>query len=135
MSTLTVTIPTAHLADSPHAGRDLAATLRTVAADIERDVRIAPTGSGEWQTETRTTGRATWTLAEDTTPRPIDTTEPPEGSVVLAHGTTGTAYQRFYSDGLWHGTNGRVLTWTQVRNLTTDPTRPPLLIHEAEEDE
>jgi hypothetical protein len=28
--------------------------------------------------------------------------EPPPGSVVLVHGVTGTAYQRFFSDGLWH---------------------------------
>lgn len=30
------------------------------------------------------------------------TPEPPHGSVILAYGLTGTAYQRFFSDGLYH---------------------------------
>lgn len=42
------------------------------------------------------------------------TNEPPRGSVVLAFGLTGTAYQRWYSDGLWHGSNGRVSTWHEL---------------------
>lgn len=51
--------------------------------------------------------------------------EPGHGSVVLVHGATGTAYQKFYSDGMWHGTNGRVITWEEI---CTKPN-PPLIIH------
>jgi hypothetical protein len=50
--------------------------------------------------------------------------QPDCGSVVLAHGLTGTAYQRFYSDGIWHGTNGQERTWEQVLNLGT-----PIIIY------
>ena len=35
--------------------------------------------------------------------------EPPPGSVVLLHSMTGTAAQRFYSDGMWHTTGGRCI--------------------------
>lgn len=55
--------------------------------------------------------------------------EPEHGSVILAHGWTGTAYQRFFSDGKWHGTNGRVLTWAEV-SAQCAPT-PIIVIHDA----
>jgi hypothetical protein len=44
--------------------------------------------------------------------------EPPRGSVVLAHGEEGTAWQRFYSDGLWHSVNGNVLDWSELQTTT-----------------
>ncbi len=40
--------------------------------------------------------------------------EPTHGSVVLTESFTGTAWQRHYSDGLWHSTTGRVKTWAEV---------------------
>ena len=40
--------------------------------------------------------------------------EPPHGSVVLVHGQTGTAWQRF-ADGRWHPTRGGGgRTWEQL---------------------
>lgn len=44
--------------------------------------------------------------------------QPPEGSVVIAHGEEGTAWQRFYSDGLWHSTTGKTLTWDELQDAT-----------------
>lgn len=41
--------------------------------------------------------------------------EPPEGSVVLIHGDTGTAYQRLYRTGMWHPTSGAIsLDWAEL---------------------
>ena len=63
---------------------------------------------------------------------PIEVTEePPMGSVVLAEGTTGTAWQRFYRDGLWHSTTGRVHTWAELVSYEQQCKRAagPLLIH------
>ena len=37
--------------------------------------------------------------------------EPREGSIVLVSSTTGTAAQRFYSDGLWHHATGDVTSY------------------------
>lgn len=53
-------------------------------------------------------------------PKPLDPTqgEPPLGSILLVHGLEGTAYQRHYSDGLYHSTTGRTLTFEQL--LATD---------------
>jgi len=36
------------------------------------------------------------------------------GTIVVSHGLSGTAYQRFFSDGLFHGTNGKVKTVHQM---------------------
>lgn len=44
--------------------------------------------------------------------------QPPKGSVVLAYGATGTAYQRHYRDGLWHGTNGKRVPWSALVDST-----------------
>jgi len=41
--------------------------------------------------------------------------EPIEGSVVMAHGKTGTAFQRWHSDGEWHGTNGLTVSWQNLQ--------------------
>lgn len=49
------------------------------------------------------------------------TDQPHPGSVVLSGGPHGTAWQRHFSDGLWHRTGGgRGRTWREVmahRNL------------------
>lgn len=46
---------------------------------------------------------------------------PLPGSVVLAEGVHGTAWQRHFNDGLWHSTRGgRPITWADIlrkRNL------------------
>lgn len=44
--------------------------------------------------------------------------EPPHGSVVIAHGQTGTAYQRHFSSGMWLGTSGKSVTWAQLLDVT-----------------
>ena len=41
-------------------------------------------------------------------------TEPPHGSVVLTESASGTAWQRHFSDGLWHSTTGQVKPWHEV---------------------
>lgn len=40
--------------------------------------------------------------------------EPPHGSVVMTESTSGTAWQRHFSDGLWHSTTGRTSTWAKL---------------------
>lgn len=40
--------------------------------------------------------------------------EPPPASVVLASGPTGTAWQRFASDGWWHSTTGKRASWERL---------------------
>lgn len=56
-----------------------------------------------------------------------DANEPALGSVVLTEGSTGTAWQRLFKDGLWHSARGgRPKTWEQMlrmRNMT--------LVHDA----
>jgi len=37
--------------------------------------------------------------------------EPTHGSIVMVASTTGTAAQRFYSDGLWHHATGDVTSY------------------------
>jgi len=54
--------------------------------------------------------------------------EPTYGAVVMVHGMTGTAYQRFYSDGLWHGTNGQVCTWEDILAINV------IVLHETGEE-
>lgn len=54
--------------------------------------------------------------------------EPNPGSVALTEGEFGTAWQKFFSDGLWHRAGGRqTKTWSQLvlhRNL--------VLVYEAD---
>lgn len=57
--------------------------------------------------------------------------EPAHGSVVLAFGSSGTAYQRFFSDGQWHGTQGDVLDYD---SLIIKSVRPLILLREVPED-
>lgn len=51
----------------------------------------------------------------------IETEEPEPGSVVLVNGRHGTAWQRYFDDGLWHSVRGgRPRTWgevSQMRNM------------------
>ena len=58
----------------------------------------------------------------------------PLGSVVLAAGTTGTAYQRFHSDAAYHGTNGKVLPTLQAV-ADTHRGEPLILLHRAPEED
>jgi transcriptional regulator with XRE-family HTH domain len=37
--------------------------------------------------------------------------EPPRGDLLMADGPTGTAWQRYNSDGLWHSTTGKRAPW------------------------
>lgn len=55
--------------------------------------------------------------------RELDPTStcPPWGSVVLRHSPTGTAYQRWYSDGLFHGTDGLTLTFPELFHSKGSP--------------
>lgn len=47
--------------------------------------------------------------------------QPEPGSVVLSGGEHGTAWQRYFSDGMWHRVGGgKARTWTELlakRNL------------------
>lgn len=56
--------------------------------------------------------------------------EPEPGSVVLSSGEWGTAWQRYFSDGLWHsvGTEGRGKAWDEMLRL-----RNLVLVYEARE--
>ncbi len=52
--------------------------------------------------------------------------EPNCGSVVVAQSLTGTAFQRFFSDGLWHSGTGKTEPWEYVRDLPS-----PVLLYVA----
>lgn len=52
-------------------------------------------------------------------------TEPPTGSVLLADGLTGTAWQRFFSDGLWHSVTGKSEPWRYFTHRDTIDGRTP----------
>lgn len=54
--------------------------------------------------------------------------ELPNGSIVLLNGPSGTAYQRYFSDGLFHGTSGQVLTFNELFEIGD---RAPLLVYRA----
>lgn len=62
--------------------------------------------------------------------------EPPPGSVVLTEGPSGTAYQRFHSDGSWHSTASgltRSFDWEALQRKTDrDGAFPLLLVHDAD---
>lgn len=51
----------------------------------------------------------------------LDGDQPEPSSIVMDQGTHGTAWQRHFSDGLWHSTRGgRPLPWSAMlvkRNL------------------
>lgn len=61
------------------------------------------------------------------------TEQPPKGSVVMAQGRTGTAWQRFMSDGKWHSTsNGRIATWDELVAEEFKYGRPaPFIIYDT----
>ena len=64
--------------------------------------------------------------------------EPPEGSVLMIESTTGTAVQRFYSDGLYHATTGATFTYEALfhshRSQGTFPREVYLVYRAPEED-
>lgn len=72
----------------------------------------------------------THTFTAELQPLDLAGPEPTPGSIVLAYGPTGTAYQRFHSDGLYHGTTGKVLTYDQLLMLDFDD-RPLLVVYAA----
>lgn len=61
-------------------------------------------------------------------PPPIAEAEPLPGSVVMAEGISGTAFQRHFSDGLWHSTTGRVRTWQELVDAEIEWKRPGLFL-------
>jgi hypothetical protein len=63
-------------------------------------------------------------------PTPQD--EPPHGSVVLLNGVTGTAWQRHYTDGLWHSTAHAVpYTWANLLDTRAVRANGIHVIHRA----
>ena len=59
--------------------------------------------------------------------------EPRHGSIVLVASTTGTAAQRFYSDGLWHHATGDVTTYEGLHLRRDGIRRDVFLVWEAPE--
>ena len=66
--------------------------------------------------------------------------EPERGSIIMTHGDWGTAYQRFFSDGLWHrvgGGGGRTWDWVlrqrSVRLVYDAPVRPSAEVLRAQQ--
>ena len=57
--------------------------------------------------------------------------EPNPGSVLLLHGETGTAVQRFFNDGLYHSVSGKVYTYPEL--FQVNKNRLPLVVTEGEE--
>lgn len=58
----------------------------------------------------------------------------PEGSVVLVHGPTGTAYQRLFADGRYHSTTHKDRSFEDLNEVAKehrDPARPLIAIHVA----
>lgn len=49
-----------------------------------------------------------------------DFPEPEPGSIILAGGPHGTAWQRFFTDNRWHSARGNIISWRSLivkRNL------------------
>lgn len=53
--------------------------------------------------------------------------EPPPSSIIIAEGPTGTAWQRFRSDGSWHSTTGRRSTWDALMSRDRPGSRVRLV--------
>lgn len=71
--------------------------------------------------------KASWGMRGDD-----DLGEPPAGSIVLVQGRTGTAFQHFHSDHLWHGATGRVVTWEELVKREIEQGRgAPLLVYDT----
>lgn len=60
--------------------------------------------------------------------------QPPKGSIVLTDGPRGTAWQRHYSDGLWHSSTGRTKTWASLQSYARRFAMPLIHIYTPEED-
>lgn len=77
-------------------------------------------------------------MARDCLPTPTE--EPAHGSVVLVQSCTGTVYQRWFSDGLWHAPSlpgqrsPEALTWESLCRRSIVGAGP-FLIHDAAEHE
>ena len=56
--------------------------------------------------------------------------EPVHGSVILTSGLTGTAWQRFYSDGRWHSVTGHVLSWDALWSLPDTHEQGVIVVHD-----
>jgi hypothetical protein len=76
-------------------------------------------------------GRLTPMPATGSATQPVRiTAAPASGSVVLIHGTTGTAYQRFYADGLFYPA-GRSTGVSFEHLLSLAGDQGVLLVHDA----
>lgn len=53
--------------------------------------------------------------------------EPPRGAIVLADGPSGTAWQRFHSDGAWHSTTGKRAPWRLLMKADRPGARTRLI--------
>jgi hypothetical protein len=56
--------------------------------------------------------------------------EPNPGAILLLHGETGTAIQRFFNDGLYHSVTGKKYTHAEL--FRVNPNRLPLVVTEGE---
>lgn len=72
-------------------------------------------------------------MDQNLTPLQITDEEPTPGSIILIHGETGTAVQRFHGDGKYHAMTGKVYTWSEL--FAANIHRDPLLVYRAPEDE
>lgn len=61
----------------------------------------------------------------------VEDAEPRLGSIVLVTSDTGTAAQRFYSDGLWHHTTGGVSDWPGLFMRRDGRSRDVFLVWQA----
>jgi len=58
--------------------------------------------------------------------------EPSEGSVVMTDGTTGTAWQRLYSDSKWLSVTGQVAEFADLFSNRLGQPRTVVLVHDTE---
>lgn len=57
--------------------------------------------------------------------------EPNPGAILLIHGETGTAVQRFFNDGKYHSVTGKVYTHAEL--FRVNHNRLPIVVTEGEE--
>jgi len=57
--------------------------------------------------------------------------EPAHGSVLMVASVTGTAYQRFYADGRYHGATGDVRAFTELFTNSAGRSQDVFLIHDT----
>ncbi len=56
--------------------------------------------------------------------------EPNPGAIILLHGETGTAVQRFFNDGLYHSVTGKTYTFAELFRVNVN--RLPIVVTEGE---